>query len=133
MGKKNIHVDVCEGNLTRDAELKTIGERSLAAFSVAVNDSYKDNEYTSYYDFEMWGRYAEAMGPYLKKGTHVVVDSRPKQQRWEKDGSKRSKVVFMVDSIRLVGGQKSEDNEGSSNGYTPQPKPTEEYDDDIPF
>ena len=99
--------------LTRDAELKYLQNgTAVSNFSVAVNEAVKkgDNwvDEASFFDFVLWGKTAENLNQYLKKGTQIAVEARPKQERWEKDGQKHSKVVFKVEQIELIGGKKSE-------------------------
>lgn len=97
------------GRLTRDAELEYMQSTgtALARFSCAVNESVKKGdewvEYTSYFDFNLWGKRAENLFEHLKKGQRVSIDSKPKQERWEKEGAKRSRIVFNVQKIQLLG------------------------------
>ncbi len=55
------------------------------------------------------------MQTYLLKGTQIAIVAKAVQERWEKDGVKRSKVVFEISDIQLLGGKKE----------TGQPKPAE--------
>ena len=126
---KNVNTAVVAGNLTRDSELKyTKNEWAICEFSVACNDSRKNanGEYedtASFFDVTLFGKRAEALSKYLKKGQSVVVQGRLEQQRWEKDGQKRSKVVIIANEIELTGGKKNAESKGSSDGFS----------DDVPF
>ena len=123
--------DVCgfyaTGNVVRDAELKIVGakETPLATFSIAVNQGYGDNEHTSFFNMQMWGVKAEKLAQYLVKGKKVVVSGEPKQERWDTDAGKRSKVVVTVLNITLVS---TGDNSGNR---TVDPAST--GNDNIPF
>jgi single-strand DNA-binding protein len=118
------------GRLTRD-----IGsdERSFAYLpngqaranvSVAVNRSRKNGDQwvdeANYFDVTIWGKTAENLKPYLLKGKQIAVDGHLKQDRWEKDGQKFSRVTVVADNVQLLGG-KSENGGGQpSGGYVPK-------------
>ena len=118
------------GNLTRDAELKyTNTGTAICNFSLAVNEKYGDKDYASYFDFTIWGKFAEAVNQYLLKGLPIAVTAKAKQERWEQDGNKRSKVKYNVLSLRMFskGGTQNQSNQ------TPPDNQTEQFEDDIPF
>lgn len=123
------------GNLTRDPELRyTQGGTAVLSMSVAVNESRKDGngewtDYPNYIDMTLFGKRAEGVSDYLSKGTYVAVTGRLHQNRWEKDGQKRSKVEVVVDNIHFQSaGQRS-----GQNAYDGQPEDAGVYDEDIPF
>ena len=98
----DINTCTFSGNLTRDAEMKyTNGGMAVCNFSLAVNESWSGKDYASFFDFTIWGKYAEAMVNLLKTGVSITVTSKAKQERWEQDGKTRSKVKFTAESIRL--------------------------------
>jgi len=118
------------GRLTRDAEIKTLPSGlELAEFSLASSYSIKKadgwDEATSFFDvvnFKPGGR-----GKYLVKGKQVVVSGELRQERWEKDGQKRSKVKVIAFNLELLGG-----------GEKAESKPAEtstgdSFEDDVPF
>lgn len=80
------------GNLTRDPEYKTISERELVTFRIAVNEPVGNGkEETVYMDVDAWGNHANyARGVDLVKGDRVVVEGRLRQRSWEdSNGTKR--------------------------------------------
>ena len=96
------------GNLTRDAELKyTNSGTAICNFSLAVNEKYGETDYVSYFEFAIWGKFAEAVNQYLNKGLPVSVTAKAKQERWEQDGNSRNKVKFTVLSLRMFGSKSS--------------------------
>jgi single-strand DNA-binding protein len=120
------------GRLTRDAEIKyTSGGMAICNFAVAVNSSVKRGdrweEEASFFDCVVFGKQAEAVSKYMTKGKQVLVDGSLKQERWEKDGQKRSKVTVTADYIQLLGskdgGQRAEVPQSSGN----------DFQDDVPF
>lgn len=118
------------GRLTRDGELSYVGETPLLKFSIASNRyAGRDKEEKTYYfDCEYWGAGAKAIAQYMTKGKAVLLEAILVQDRWEKDGSKRSKLKLEVKQCKLIGG----------NGNA-APKPAnktsayDDFEDDVPF
>lgn len=106
----NINSVVVTGNLTRDAELrgKKNGARVLSG-CIAVNDSIKVNDewqdYANYFDFAIFGKRAEALEDYMKKGQRVALHGHLRWQKWEQDGENRTKVSIVVNEVELLGGK----------------------------
>jgi single-strand DNA-binding protein len=122
MPRTNIATSILCGTVTRDAELRYIKETPLLAFSLAVNRAYKKGdewqEDASFFDCEMWGKRAEKLAQYINKGTRLTIQAEPRQDRWEQDGNKRSKVKFVVQQLEFAGG-KSESK--SDDGFDDSP------------
>lgn len=138
---ENISHAFVSGNLANDAELKyTNSGLAICSFTVVANTNKKKGEewesYANFFDCTMFGRGAEALHKYLVKGKMVMIDGRLEQQRWENEGSKRSKVVILVDKINLGGGGNgdSRPEAPSSDDVAPwekPPKAAEDFQDDI--
>lgn len=99
------------GNLVSDPEIKDIGERGLARYTVAVNRPGKAKDGTDkssvlYMDCDHWS--PGAVAGFLSKGTSVLVEGELEQQSWEKDGQRRSKVILKVRSLQLCGSKPRE-------------------------
>ena len=113
------------GRLTRDIDLKyTTTGTAIAAVSLASNRSVKkqDNWETevSYFDANIYGRMAENLKPYLIKGKMILIAGRLKQDRWEKDGQKFSRIKIEVEEVQLLGGNSSENLNNSNERVQPQ-------------
>lgn len=113
------------GRLTRDADLKyTTTGTAIAAVSLASNRSVKkqDNWETevSYFDGNIYGRMAENLKPYLTKGKMILIAGHLKQDRWEKDGQKFSRIKIEVEEVQLLGGNSSESPNNSNERVQPQ-------------
>ncbi|MDR0639207.1 MAG: single-stranded DNA-binding protein [Spirochaetaceae bacterium] len=149
------------GRLTRDAETKFVQNgQAVCKFSLAVNrkrkvgDQWEDE--VSFFDAVLWGRQAETLSQYLIKGKQIALDGELKQDRWEQDGQKRSKVEIVVNNIQLLGSsqgmggqgggsypQRTENSQSGGNwggGSRPQQPPassneglSDHFSDDIPF
>lgn len=95
------------GRLTRDAEVTyTPGGMAIAKMSIAVNRRVKNGDgwadEANYFDVQVFGKQAESLKPFLTKGKQIGVDGYLKQDRWEKDGQKFSKVTINANDIQLL-------------------------------
>jgi len=124
------------GRLTRDPEVKqTTTGKDVASFSLAINDGWGDKKSVSFIDCEAWGKTAEIMGKYCSKGKQIAVTGRLKQDSWEKDGQKRSKIKIVVESMQLLGGT-GDSEQGMGTVVESAPPMTDDNpfsDADIPF
>lgn len=106
----SINKCMLSGNIVRDAELRSSGSgMTVLSFSVAVNERRKSadgdwGDYPNYIDCKMFGKRADAVYPFLRKGTKVAIEGRVHQDRWEDrdSGQKRSKVSVNVDEIEFM-------------------------------
>ncbi len=126
----NLNKVTVEGRLTRDPETKvTTSGKRVCSFAVAVNYSVKvgdewESKLSGFFDCTAWEAAAEAAGGF-KKGQPVYVEGSLKQEHWEKDGVKKSRVVINVREIRLADWAKK-------TGENTAP-PQAVADEDIPF
>lgn len=109
------------GRITRDIEVRYISSgTAVTDIGLAVNDRRKKGdewiEETSFFEVTLWGRTAELAGEYLGKGSPLFVEGRLKQDTWETDGQKRSKVTVVGDRIQFIGGK----GEGGRGGGSHQ-------------
>ncbi|MBP5443906.1 MAG: single-stranded DNA-binding protein [Treponema sp.] len=122
------------GRLTRDAELSYLPSGSaVAKMSIAVNRSRREGEQwvneVNYFDISLFGKQAESLKAYLLKGKQIAVQGSLRQDRWEKDGQKFSKVNVIANSVELLGGRSDGGSFGggaapsgqSSGGYQMRP------------
>jgi len=138
---------VLVGRLTRDAELKyTNSGLAIAKFSLAINrrskkgDTWQDE--ANFFDAVFMGKGAEAVAQYLTKGKQIGIQGELRQDRWEQDGQKRSRVEIFVNSLQLLGSRggpaAGTEAAGGEGGEPPQPSGpgaprADDFDDDIPF
>lgn len=91
-------------NLTADPELRfTAAGKPMATFSVADNRTWmqgsEERKFVSYFSVTAWGQLAENVCTSLHKGDRVNVVGRLEQQRWEKDGVKRTSVKVVAAQV----------------------------------
>jgi len=93
---------ILTGHLVRDPEIKFAASGTqMAIFSLAVNGR-KDDE-ASFFDCIAFDKTASLIAEYLFKGSPVLVEGYLKQERWEHEGQKRSKVKIIVLSVKFLG------------------------------
>jgi single-strand DNA-binding protein len=104
------------GRVTQDPELRqTPSGQSVVSFSVATNRSWKDSSgeqkyQTEFHNIVAWGKLAEIIGNYAKKGKRVYVEGRLQTRSWEdNNGEKHRKTEIVADNLILLdGGSRSE-------------------------
>jgi len=135
------------GNLTRDVELRPVGDTQVGNIGLAVNRRYRtasgeDREDTTFVDCEAWGRQAEVMARYLAKGRPVLIEGRLKLDTWQdKDGGNRSKLKVVVENFQFVDSRGGDSGGGGGSDYgspqvqtrSSQPAHQPMSEDDIPF
>src|SRR3990167_3629431 len=138
------------GNLTRDPELKALSSGSqVANFGLATNRTYKDKngakqEATEFHNIVAFGRTAEVIAQYMKKGRPIFVEGRIQTRSWEgkEDGKKQYRTEIVVDNFQFgADGGKGASSRASCNEEQPAPSdaetikyPDEEINpEDIPF
>lgn len=138
----NINRSMFTGRLTRDAEAREVGSGYIVSLAVAINNPYQDKDgnwhnETAFVDVKVFGKAADRARD-LAKGEQVYIEGSIRQESWEKDGQKRSKLLFKADSVKPIRDSSGGDHEGlktPANASRPsdglhfdQPA-----DDDVPF
>ena len=103
MANFNLATVTLAGKLTADPKLSTTsGGTAVAEFAVAVNFRKGDNNETSFFDVRAFGKTAEFICRYFRKGSSICVDGKLRQDRWTKDGATRSAVRIVADEVYFV-------------------------------
>ena len=97
------------GNLGKEPELKTFEDGlTLAKFSLATSESYKDKEgkiqsLTEWHNIIAWRNLADLAAKYLHKGSRIYLEGKIKNRTYEdKDGNKRNVTEIIADTIILL-------------------------------
>jgi len=98
------------GNLTRDPELRyTPNGMAVAEFGMAINRRWKGQDgerrdEVCFVDVQAWGRQAELISEYCRKGRSLFVEGRLTYDSWEgKDGQKRSRLRVTAENFQFLG------------------------------
>lgn len=154
----NLNKVLLMGNLTRDPEVRyTPKGTAVTELGIAVNRIYsgengEKREEVTFVDVTVWGRTAENVGEYLRKGRPVFIEGRLQLDSWEdkQSGQKRNKLKVVADNVQFLGSRGSggvgsgpeEGDEAPRSGMgagarkASPPKgsgPAEPDDDEIPF
>ena len=116
---------ILAGNLTRDPEVRyTPGGMAIAKFGLAVNRRWKDSqsgemkEEVTFVDIDAFGKSAETIGQYLKKGRPILIEGRLRLDQWDdkQTQQKRTKLGVVLESFTFLdsGGSR----EGGSSEYS---------------
>ena len=112
------------GNLTRDPELKALPSGSqVANFGLATNRTYKDKngakqETTEFHNVVAFGRTAEVIAQYCKKGRPVYIEGRLQTRSWDdkENGKKNYRTEIIVDTFQFgADGNKGSSSSGATN------------------
>ena len=111
------------GNLGKDPEVRHLeGGSSVAHFTLATNDYYKDKagtrvERTEWHNITAWRGLAEMAEKYLKKGQQIYVEGKLRTRQYQdKDGQTRYITEIVADEISMLGGRPHA--EGQANGQS---------------
>ncbi len=96
------------GRMVADPETSaTQSGRVLCKFTLARNRSFNREE-SDFISCVAWGKTAELIGDHHGKGSLISVTGEGRQERWERDGKKQSKIVLNVESFSFIGGKKEQ-------------------------
>ena len=94
------------GRLAADSELRTAGATTVLNFRVASDVGFGDKKSTNWFAAALFGKRAESLAPYLKKGQEVTIFGQLTLREWtNKDGVKQISPDVVVDDIQLFGGK----------------------------
>jgi single-strand DNA-binding protein len=142
----NLNKVTLAGRITRDIELRYLPSgMAVAAFGLAINRKWKNQqgeqqEETTFVDLEAFGKPAETMNQYLRKGSGVFIEGRLKLDQWgDKDGNKRQKMKVVVESFQFIDGKPADQGQSQQRQGKPEQgrKATGQHEpvpaDDIPW
>ncbi len=95
------------GNLTRDPEVRALPSgMNVCNFSIATNRVYKDRdgkkqEQTDFHNVVVFGRQADTVNQYLKKGSSAYIEGRMQTRSWEQNGEKKYRTEVIADSVQF--------------------------------
>jgi single-strand DNA-binding protein len=120
------------GNLTRDPEIRALPSgQQVASFSIATNRTYKDRDgnkkdATEFHNVVAFGRLADLIGQYMKKGRPIFVEGRIQTRSWDdkNSGEKKYRTEIVIENFQFgpsaPGGQGGAGYGGESAGARPK-------------
>ena len=129
------------GNLTRDPELKSLPSgMHVSSFSVATNRSTKDasgakKDVTEYHNVVAFGKQAEVINQYIKKGSAIYLEGRLQTRSWDgQDGKKQYRTEIVLESFQFgpkAGGAPSGNFTPAASGMSDQEAPQKDAPADL--
>ena len=116
------------GNVTRDPQLSYLpSQTAVIEFGLAVNRKFKkqdgsQGEEVCFVDCQMFGKRAEVINKYVKKGNPLFVEGRLKFDSWQsQDGQKKSRLRVFVENFEFISsGQSGQGGQGGGGGQQQQ-------------
>lgn len=144
------------GNLGNDPDVRyTASGAAVANVSLATAENWRDKETgekqerTEWHRVVFFGRLAEIVGEYLRKGSQVYVEGRIQTRKWQdKDGNDRYTTEIVANEMQMLGGGRGGGSSSSSYNQSPpsyeesdtaaatpagKDSSSDDFDDDIPF
>ncbi len=139
------------GNLGADPELRSSPSGvTTCRLSIATSMNWTDKssgekkEKTEWHRVVFFGRSAEVIDQYLKKGQQLYIEGRLQTSKYEKDGIERYSTDIIGESFNFISGSGSSSsnnanqlandmNQGTSSSNKQEKPNTDDFDDDIPF
>lgn len=132
------------GNMTKDPEVKALPSGiKVASFSLATNRTFKDKngvkqEKVDFHNIVVFGKQAELIEQYMKKGNPIFVEGRIENRSWEgADGKKNYRTEIIVDSFQFgpktTGGSTGGSYAPRSEGAAPKKEPAKDSGSEIQY
>jgi single-strand DNA-binding protein len=148
----NFNKVILAGNLTRDPELRyTPKGTAIAKFGLAINRTWRSEtgetkEEVTFVDIDAFGKQAETIGQYLKKGRPVLIEGRLRLDQWDdkQTGQKRSRLGVVLEGFQFLDSGRA-DNAGPAGARAAaapaaagapavgEAEPAAPEEDDVPF
>ncbi len=146
---RGVNKAIILGSLGQDPDIRyTAGGAAVANISIATNEQWKDKESgemqerTEWHRVVFFGRLAEIVGEYLRKGAQVYVEGRIQTRKWQdKEGKDRYTTEIVANEMQMLGSKSG----GTTASFDQTPaaeqsapatssgSSNDDFDDDIPF
>ena len=146
---RGVNKAIILGSLGQDPDIRyTAGGAAVANISIATNEQWKDKESgemqerTEWHRVVFFGRLAEIVGEYLRKGSQVYVEGRIQTRKWQdKEGKDRYTTEIVANEMQMLGSKSGGTTASFDQSQQPQQSApaasaqgsNDDFDDDIPF
>ena len=146
---RGVNKAIILGSLGQDPDIRyTAGGAAVANISIATNEQWKDKESgemqerTEWHRVVFFGRLAEIVGEYLRKGSQVYVEGRIQTRKWQdKEGKDRYTTEIVANEMQMLGSKSGGTTASFDQSQQPQQSTpaasaessNDDFDDDIPF
>lgn len=147
----SVNKAILVGRVGQDPEVRQAGNESVCNFSIATNETWKDKttgerkERVEWHRITAWGRQAEIVGEYVRKGSLLYIEGKIESRRYtDKDGVEKVSVEIRMGEMKMLGGRESGETQAPAKQapreeaarVAKQAAPSSGFDDmgdDIPF
>ena len=140
---KGVNKCILVGHLGNDPEVKYMPSGgAVTNVSLATTESWKDKtsgekvERTEWHRLVFFGKLAEIVGEYVRKGSQIYVEGKLKTRKWDKDGVDMYTTEIVCDEMQMLGGKGDAGQAPPQRQVPKQNLPSSDFDDksdDIPF
>ena len=136
--KRGVNKVILVGSVGKDPESKVMPNgNAVVNFSLATSESWKDKSGQQQESVEWsrcvcFGKLAEIIAQYVKKGSKLYLEGSLKTRSWEKDGVKQYATEIVISEMQMLDGKPAESSQ-PSQGRAVQSAPIADFDDDLPF
>lgn len=128
MARGSVNKVILIGTLGRDPEMRYLPNgNAVCSVSIATDEGYKDRntgqqvDKTEWHRVEAFGRLAEIIGEYTKKGSKIYVEGKLRTDEYEKDGIKRYSTKIIANEMTMLDSKNAGGDAGMSGGYGAAP------------
>lgn len=134
----NFNKVIIAGRLGKDPEVRQIGETKVVSFSVATSERFTKNgeqqEHTDWHNVEAWGKTADFVEKYFKKGSLILIDGKIKYDSYtDKDGNNRISTKIRANTVDFVGSKQPDSESNKQNATITKPVSSSNTESDLPF
>ena len=138
MSQRGVNKVILVGSAGQDPESRALPSGGVVVnFSLATSETWKDKttgerkESTEWHKLVVFGKLAEIVEQYVKKGSKLYIEGSLKTRAWEQDGVKRYATEIVVSELQMLD---SKPSSGDAKPAAQSSKPAmQDLDDDIPF
>lgn len=131
----SVNKTILIGNVTRDIDIRFLESgNAVANIGLATNEKWTDKqgkkqEKAEFHNLTAWGKTAELMAEYVKKGALLYVEGKLTTEQYEKNGEKRYATKIVINNFQMLDGKAKSESERTESA----PQTGSEDDSDIPF
>lgn len=101
------------GRLVKDPEINTRDDKKVCNFMIAVDRVFSKNDESDFIPVTVWGKQADNLAQYCKKGSHIEVTGELRTGSYEKDGKKYYTFNILANEIEFLDFKKSKESNSS--------------------
>jgi single-strand DNA-binding protein len=140
---RGINKVIILGTVGKDPEIRSIanGSNTVCSFSMATSEAWKDKntgqltENTEWHNIKAFGKTAEIIGNYVRKGSKLYIEGKIKTEKWQDKttGQDKYSTYILADTVQLLDSKKDGQSTGQTNQHRGNQQSHDLDDSDLPF